>query len=147
MSRLVYALFCEHHTTDAQGRNSFISVFDSKNIELVPAPGVEIAGDQLPGPVASGKFCLALFFVCEPGAPEIKIRVKDPDNQLVGPELKMRLSHNDLGRHRANIHFEPNGIPVTKSGIYSFEIIVNNEKLGEAEMPVAVNIKRLPGGQ
>ena len=142
MARMVSAQFCEHHTTAADGKNSYIGVFDNMTVRIRCAKGKPLPKEPLPIPVPSLSFTLALYLTTAPGSPVCVARLKDPDDQVILPEMKSKLQHNAEGKHRWHLHF-PKGIPLRKSGIHTFEVEIEGEELrpSRVDLPVTLDIK------
>jgi hypothetical protein len=143
MARLVWALICEHHTTDASGKNSYNGVFDEMTLGITARPGDEPPTEPLPFAVSTTPFVLAMHLLTKPGDPECTLRVKDSDGHLLVPEAKANLGPSTNGKHNWHVHFQ-RGIPVRKSGTYVFEISVEGEAMGrnEVELPIVFDIKQ-----
>ena len=139
MARLVWALICEHHTTDASGKNSYIGVFDNMTATIKGTPQPR---EPLLHPVLSVPFVLALHLKTKPGSPQCVARLKDPDGQLVLPEMRTKLTNSATGRHNWHLHF-PRGIPIRMSGTYTFQIVVEGEAMRdtEVELPITLDIR------
>jgi len=139
MARMVWALFCEHHSTDNKGRNTYTSVFDNMSIRIRAQGGQPVPTEPLPFAIPSSPFVLAVHVTGAPEGHQCALRVKGPDGLRIGPELSGRLTANPNGRYNWHVGFT-NGIPVMKSGLYSFEIMLDEEKLGEAELPISLDL-------
>ena len=145
MARMVWALFCEHHTTASDGKNSYIGVFDTMTVTITPVEGKPPPEEPLRTPVPSVPFTLALHLMTAPGSPMCVVRLKGPDDQVMLPEMKSKLQHNAEGKHRWHLHF-PKGIPITKSGLYTFEIEVKGEELRPDRVDLPVTLRISKGG-
>ncbi len=143
MARLVWALICEHQTTDATGKNSYNGVFDNMAVEITTGPDDDPPSEPLPFAVPTPPFVLAMHLATKPGIPECVLRVKDPDGHLLAPEARTKLGPSATGKHNWHVRFG-RGIPVRKSGTYKFEIEVEGEAMGrsEVDLPIEFNIKR-----
>ena len=143
MARLVWALICEHHATDASGKNSYNGVFDNLTVSIRAKPGTPPPAEPLPFAVSTPPFVVAIRLMTKPGAPECTLRVKDPDGHLLVPEARAKLGPSTNGKHNWHIHFQ-RGVPVRKSGTYMFEITVAGEAMGrnEVELPIVFDIKQ-----
>jgi hypothetical protein len=140
MARLVWALFCEEQRAEAAGKSSYIRVFDSATVGIKAPPGEPPAREPLSAPVPTIAFVLALHLQSAPGAPECTVRVKDSDDRDILPPLTSQLADNPLGRHNLHLRFQQ-GIPVVRSGVYSFEVYIDGELVGEAELPVSLDLE------
>ena len=139
MARLIWALFCEHQLTDDSGKNSYIGVFDGTTVAVRAQGDAVPLEEPLPNPVPTTPFVLAINLTADPGAPECMVRVKDSDGQEILPAISARLSDNSLGQHNWQLRFA-GGIPVVASGIYAFEIYAGGERIGEAQLPVTLDL-------
>ena len=139
MARLSWALFCQHHLTDQEGRNSYIGVFDTLTLGAQAPPGAPPIQIPLEEPRPSCTFVLAAQITGAPGTPTVELCVKDSDGKLIAPPAKIQLSNSDLGRHNLHVNFS-SGIPVRRSGIHTFEFVVDGEKVGVAELPVDIRV-------
>jgi hypothetical protein len=139
MARLSWALFCEHHLTDQRGKNSYIGVFDTATVTLHVSPGTTL---QVPlrSPAPSCAFVLAAHITGAPGAPMAELHVKDSDGQAILPTFRSQLANSEMGQHNLHVNF-PKGIPVRRSGIYSFEFVVDGQEVGVAELPVDIRVR------
>jgi hypothetical protein len=148
MARVVWALFCEHQTTDADGRNSYISVFDHMTVGVRVRAEIPLPQEPLSPPVPTGPFVLALHLNTQPGSPEVVVHVMDPDGQRILPEMRSRLARNSVGKHNLHLRF-PRGMPVTRSGTYIFRVSVEGEAMRqkEIEFPISVQIEREGGAE
>ncbi|MHC4253251.1 MAG: hypothetical protein ACYS9X_29375 [Planctomycetota bacterium] len=136
---LIYALFCEHHSVDANGRNTYTSVFDEKSITIKTMAGSPKPRLPLPRPQPTGQFWLALKLKCAPNTGSCWVQLKDMNGQAVGPRVTMKLKSHPKGLHRVNMCFQ-NGIPVLDQGVYLFEIGVGETVIGSVELPVNIKI-------
>lgn len=141
MARLVWALFCEKQLTDTSGKNSYIGVFHRQHVRIEPASDAPEVREPLPDPIPCGTFVLAMYVLTEPGSPECSVEVRDPDGQPVGDVYRQRLAEHSEGQHSWHIRFV-DGIPVRRSGIYTFHIRVESEEVGKAELPVDIEIEQ-----
>ena len=139
MARLIWALFCEHHLTDANGKNSYISIFDRTTVGIRAKEGAPPLWEPLPHPVPTPPFVLALHMTTEPGTPECTVRVRDSDDQDLVPPITARLPDNPEGRHNFHLNFAQ-GIPVQKSGIYAFQVFMEDKLIGQKELPVSLDL-------
>jgi len=139
MARMVWALFCEHHSTDNRGRNTYTSVFDNMTIKIRAKAGGPSPTEPLPSPIPSSPFVLAVHVTGDPGEHQCALRVKGPDGLAIGPEVSGRLAANPNGRYNWHIGFT-NGIPILKSGLYAFNILLDGQSLGEAELPINLDL-------
>jgi hypothetical protein len=137
MSRLIWALFCEDHTTGDAGKNSYLNVFDLMRVAIRSPAGPASAGQ--PGQSAhTSPFVLALNLTAEPGAPACTVHIRDPEGSEILAPMSSRLPDSPEGRHNLHLRF-PQGIPVSRSGIYVFEVLLDDEPVGQAELPVSVD--------
>ena len=137
--KLVYALFCEHHSTDASGKNTYTSVFDEQNIAVRAIPGAPRPQLPFPKPQPTGAFVLALRLDCAPNTQSCWVQVKDMHGQVIVPRVSLKLAQHPKGAHRLNVHFQ-NGIPVVDQGTYVFEVGVGETLIGAVELPVNIKI-------
>jgi hypothetical protein len=136
---IIYALFCEHHSVDANGRNTYTSIFDEQTIMLKARPGGPEPTLPLQQPIPSGQFVLALRLKCAPNTASCWLRLKDMNDQQIGARATMKLKSHPKGAHRVHFHFEQ-GIPVMDQGTYLFEVGVGEDVIGRAELPVNIKI-------
>ena len=136
---IVYALFCEHHSVDANGRNTYTSVFDEQTIMLKARPGEPKPTLPLPRPLPTGQFVLAVRLKCAPNTGSCWLQLKDMNDKQIAPRATMKLKSHPKGAHRVHFHF-PQGIPVIDQGTYVFEIGVGDAVVGKAELPVNIRI-------
>ncbi len=140
VARLVWYHFCEHVTTDADGKNSYIGVFDNMTVGIQVDPDKPKSDFPLPGPLLTGPFVLAMHLLVRPDAAEVcELRIEDSDGQLIGPPFKRTLAKNPEGKQNLNVQF-PRGLPVLRPGILTFRIRVGGVDTGEAQLPVAIRI-------
>lgn len=137
--KLVYALFCEHHSVDANGRNTYTSVFDEQNIVVRAIPGGPKPQLPFPRPQPTGQFVLALRLDCAPNTQSCWVQVKDMHGQPIIPRATMKFAQHPKGAYRVNLHFQ-NGIPVLDQGTYVFEVGVADTLIGTAELRVNIKI-------
>lgn len=141
MARLVSALFCEYHSTDNRGLNTYGGVFDNKTMVVTVPPDKPLPTFPLSQPIPCGGFTLAMYFESAPAVEsELRIEVQDSDKQNVVPPIRQKIAPHPEGKHRVHAKFE-NGIPVSNSGTYSFEMYVNNQHIGTIQLPVFMEIK------
>ena len=74
----------------------------------------------------------------ERGSPGYEVGVKDSDGRTVLPPLRSRLKENAQGRHNVHVAF-PRGLPLVRSGIFSFEVHVEGARIGEAQIAVSID--------
>jgi len=139
VNKLVYALFCEHQSVDANGRNSYNGVFDGQTVAIRANPGEPKPTLPLPMPIMTRPFTLAMLLECAPNAQTCSVLIKDPNGQQIQPPATIKLSSHPQGRHRVNINFQ-NGLPVLEQGNYHFEISVGRDKIGDIVLTVGIQI-------
>lgn len=145
MARLVWGLFCERHSTDAGGKSSYLGVFDAQTLTIRSAGGAPVSQEPLPKPVPSSPFVLALNITAEPGAPVCRVLVKDSEDREVVPAMASRLSESPDGRYNLHVGF-PHGIPVARTGLYTFQVFIEDQLIGEVELPIRLEIIQEPEG-
>ncbi len=141
-ARLIWYHFSDHQTTDGSGKCSYIGVFDEANVGIcVPEGGPEVP-IPLPNPVTTAPFVLTLHIQAQAGEKEtVEVKVKDADGERVMPTFRGEIGPNPNGQHNMHLRFA-NGLPVTKPGIYTFEVSVGGVGLREIELPVDIRIQR-----
>jgi hypothetical protein len=137
MARLIWALFCEDQTTGESGKNSYINVFDTMSVRVRRGDSEVPVSMPLSQPAQTSAFVLALNLTATPGAPQCTVHIRDNDgHDILGP-MQSRLPDSPDGRHNLHLRFT-HGIPVRKSGIYTFDVSVDGEACGQAQIPVSV---------
>lgn len=140
MAKMLWYHFCEHHSTDASGKNSYIAVFDNMSISLRPVDRTKKHSFPLPRPIQSQPFVLAVGLLAQPGVrEEFKVEIVDTDGQSVIPPMTGKLTAHPEGRHTCHMNFA-RGIPLVRSGIYTFRISVGGTQVGEAVLPISIEI-------
>jgi hypothetical protein len=133
MARLIWALFCENQTTGEAGKNSYHDVFDAITVRVTGTPA------PMDPPPHTLPFVLALNLTAEPGSPVCKVHIRDTDGNDILAPMQSKLPESLEGSFNLHLRF-PEGIPVKKSGIYSFDVFVEGERIGVAEIPVSLDV-------
>lgn len=142
MAELLWFHFSDHQTIDDSGKCSFIGVFDSATVGLrvsKEAPDVQF---PLSSPVPTASFVLTLHIQARPSGEEIfEVKVCDSDGQRVMPTVRGKIGANANGQHNLHLRFA-NGLPVSKPGIYTFEVSVSGASVGSIDLPVDIVVQR-----
>lgn len=142
MARLVWGFLCQHQSTDANGLNSYNSLFENMGVRLMIPKGAPKPIFPLSRPCMSSPFVLACKVRAEPGMHDATITVYDSDNQPILPPhtMQVRISDNGMG----NLHVQfAQGIPLLRPGIYSFEWKIGDQVLQRVEMPVSISFQEV----
>ncbi|MGH7146045.1 MAG: hypothetical protein ACREJ2_18185 [Planctomycetota bacterium] len=154
--RLLYGLLCHNSIISADGKPSYIEVFDRLNVQLQKArvPAVQSADNSA---IASGSgrgtppITLPPFHVClllekEEGKHKVCVRVTDSakhDLSPPTPEQEIQFGKNHLCRYSLQMQGLP--IPFRPTGYFiSFIPLLDGEEIGEVVLEV--NVQELDQG-
>lgn len=141
MARMIWYHFCEHHLTDASGKNSYIAVFDTMTMGIRSSDPTKELSFPLTSPIPTQPFVLSVGLHARPGAREqYEVRLVDSNGQAVLPPMTGTLTAHPEGKHTLHLNF-PRGIPILTSGIHTFHISVGGTEVCRAELPISVTLE------
>ena len=125
--KIYYSLLCDYALIDKADKLSLIGIFDKANFTGIPNVLV--------------KFCIYAAINIEDinSVFTINIDIKDPNGLSIlqkQPQVQLKVG-KDQNKGRLIIEF--NNVKFTKSGKYSFEIIVDNKVINKNYLNVEVS--------
>ena len=130
--KFLYSLFCLLHSTDSDGRQNYLGIFDE--LKVSEKDRKKSKKRELPQPQNSKPFVVA-FRIDAPRAKSLSLRILDPNKKEIARSQNETLESRKDGKHY--IHFQLiNGLSVQAFGDYTFTLYIDNKKVGVATLPV-----------